>query len=129
HKTGVEQLVEVSAKEEAVVGVVGAFLAERTDVRCLQNGQRVFAGDRAGALVGVGHDRAEGSLTAPGAYEPGLTVSARHLGFTHDTLGPTLQPKLYLTPDVLARLAISGIVGPSGHNVLREQSVDWNPLL
>jgi len=56
--------------QQTVRQLVPPTLGDPADVRGVEGGQRLLAGDRAPALVGVGQDQLEGALAEPGR-DPG----------------------------------------------------------
>ena len=66
HVALVVETVQVRSQKQAIAHFMGPALGEGLDVRGVEDGEAVLAGDGAGPTVGVGHRDSEGALAKPG---------------------------------------------------------------
>ncbi len=80
HVAGVKQAMDVSTKQEAVAGLMGAPVSVRPDMGRLEGRQGPLLGDGAFAVVEVRDEDPEGPLAEAGADELGRTVPRSRFG-------------------------------------------------
>ena len=96
--------MEIAPQQKPVVHGVRAALVERLYVGGFKRRQRMFLGDRAGTMIGVGHLEAESALSEARLYRRFFAVAGpfyiKALGFFIQVMDMVMLPgKLKAFPD------------------------------